>query len=53
MVMSKVIGKSIWMCLILAKYLTRDAKTVQRTEYLFLPASFPPRVCGAGAGVRN
>lgn len=53
MVMSGVGRKSIWMCLILAKDLTRDAKTALRTEYSSLPASSPARACGAGAGIRN
>lgn len=53
MVMDKVLRKRIWMCLILAKYSTRDARTALRTEYSSLPASSPARDCGAGAGIRN
>lgn len=39
MVMSKVMRKSICMCLILAKYLTRDAKTA--FIHFFLPPPQP------------
>lgn len=53
MVMSKVIRKRTWMCLIFAKHLTRDAKTALRTEYSLLPAFSPARACGTGAGIRN
>lgn len=53
MVMSKVMRKRIWMCLIFAKYLTRDAETALRTEYSSLSASSPARACGAGAVIRN
>lgn len=48
MVMIKIIRKRIWMCLILAKYSTSDAKAAWRTEYLSLPASSSARACRAG-----
>lgn len=42
MVMIKIIRKRIWMCLILAKYSTSDAKAAwKQSIYLFLPPPQP------------
>lgn len=50
--MRRVIRKSIWLCLILAQNLTRDADSPENRIFIS-PASSPARACGAGAGIRN